>query len=179
AALVKDELGRDQSHPLLDAVHEVFRGGERGRLAEGTALPPLVHDLRRRLAEHGWEPDPRPRDFDLALDSESDRSQRRLLHQVALQGSAGFTRLGGTDSARREDLVRCWERWRLAWSPDLDASAIEAARYGPTLAEAAAARLLEAAARAERDAEAAARLLLDAVLAGLDSLAGELQDRLA
>ena len=179
AALVKDELGRDQSHPLLDAVHEVFRGGARGRLAAGTALPPLVHDLRRRLAEHGWEPDPRPIEFQLDLDSEADRLKSRLLHQATVLGIAGFTRLGGTDFARREDLVRCWERWRLAWSPDLDASAIEAARYGPTLAEAAAARLLEAAARVERDAGAAARLLLEAVLAGLDSVAGELQDRLA
>ena len=35
AALIKDDSARGQSHPLLDAVHEVFRGGEIGRLAEG------------------------------------------------------------------------------------------------------------------------------------------------
>ncbi len=179
AALVKDESVEGRVHPLLDAVHEVFRGGERGRLAEGTALPPLVHDLKRRLAENGWEPDNRPREFELDLDAESDRSKSRVLHQVALLGIAGFARLGGTDFARREDLVRCWERWRITWTPDLEATAIESSRYGPTLAEAAAARLLESAARVERDAGAAARLLLDAVLAGLDSIAGELQDRLA
>ncbi len=179
AALVKDESIQGEVHPLLDAVHEVFRGGERGRLAEGTALPPLVHDLKGRLAENGWEPDNRPREFELDLDAEADRSKSRLLHQIALLRIAGFSRLGGTDFARREDLVRCWERWRIAWSPDLEATAIEAARYGPTLAEAAAARLLESAARIERDAAAAARLLLDAVLAGLASVAGELQGRLA
>jgi hypothetical protein len=179
AALVKDESVEGRTHPLLDAVHEVFRGGERGRLAAGTALPPLVHDLKRRLAENGWELDYRPREFELDLDSADDRPKSRVLHQLTLLGIAGFSRLGGTDFARREDLVRCWERWRLTWSPDLEASAIEAARYGSTVAEAAAARLLEAAARIERDARSAARLLLDAVLAGLDSIAGELQDRLA
>ncbi len=88
-------------------------------------------------------------------------------------------RIGGTDFARRDDLSKCWERWRISWSPALDATAIEAARYGPTLVEATAARLLEAAAAIERDAAAAARLLLDAVLAGLDSVAGELQVKLA
>ncbi len=62
--------------------------------------------------------------------------------------------MGGTDFARRDDLLKCWERWRISWSPALDASAIEAARYGPTLLEATAARLLEAAAAIERDAAA-------------------------
>jgi hypothetical protein len=178
AALVKDESGRGQAHPLLEAVHEVFRGGEIGRLAEGSRLPPLVMDLKRRLADQGWEPSPIAREVELDLDTGPDREKSRLLHQVALLGISGFDRLGGTDFARRDDLSRCWERWRLRWSPDHDASAIEAARYGPTLPEAAAARLIEAASKDERSAEAAARLLLDAVLAGLDSVAGELQDRL-
>ena len=179
AALVKDEFSRGQSHPLLDAVHEVFRGGERGRLAEGTVLPPLVRELKRRLAENGWETDSRPREVELNLDSATDRELSHLLHQIALLGISGFVRMGGTDFARRDDLSKCWEHWRLSWSPALDASAIEAARYGPTLIEATAARLLETAAAIERDAAAAARLLLDAVLAGLDSVAGELQVKLA
>jgi hypothetical protein len=179
AALVKEESVEDGAHPLLDAVHEVFRGGERGRLAEGTALPPLVHDLERRLAAHGWDPDDLPREFELDLDAEPDRSRSRLLNQIALAGIAGFHRLGGTDFARREDLVRCKERWCITWSPEQEATAIEASRYGSTVAEAAAARLLESAERLDRDAGGAARLLLDAVLAGLDSVAGELQERLS
>ena len=48
-ALVKDEVVRGLVHPLLEAVYEVFRGRERGALASGTALPPLVLDIRRRL----------------------------------------------------------------------------------------------------------------------------------
>ena len=143
-------------------------------------LPPLVIDLKQPArAEHGWEPDQRPREFELDLDVEADRLKSRSLHQIALLGIAGFTRLGGTDFARRDDLVRCWERWRIAWSPDLDASAhrggavrLDARRGG----RGAAARGRR---RIERDARAAALLLLDAVLAGLDSIAGELHDRLA
>ncbi len=73
AALVKDEFSRT-SHPLLDAIHEVFRGGERGRLAEGTALPPLVQDLKPARRER-WETDSRPREVGLNLDSATDRGR--------------------------------------------------------------------------------------------------------
>ncbi|MFO0953036.1 MAG: DUF5682 family protein [Isosphaeraceae bacterium] len=179
AALVKDEAAQGQSHPLLDAVHEVFRGGEIGRLAEGTLLPPLVHDLKRRLAENGWEMTLAHRDVELDLDNASDRERSRLLHQTAILSIAGIERQGGTDFLARDDLSRCWERWRLRWSPEHDGSAIEAARYGASLVEAASPRLIEASNAVERDAAAAAGLLLKAVLAGLDSVAGDLQDRLA
>jgi len=65
------------------------------------------------------------------------------------------------------------------WSPDFDASCITAAIYGPTLADAAQACLVERAAKIERDAERAALLLLDASLAGLAGLAASLHARLA
>ena len=60
-ALIKEERSYGIGHPLLDAVHEVFRGGERGSLAEGTVLPPLVEDLRQQLAQFGLDPQPAPR----------------------------------------------------------------------------------------------------------------------
>jgi hypothetical protein len=178
AALVKDESGRGQTHPLLEAVHEVFRGGEIGRLAEGTILPPLVHDIRTRLAEQGWDGAGPAKEVDIDLDTTVGLDQSRLLHQLTLLGIAGFERTGGTNFASRDDLSRCWEHWQLRWSPERESSAIEAARYGPTLTEAASAKLLESANQLERSAEAAAKLLLDAVLAGLDSVAGDLQARL-
>lgn len=179
AALVKDATGQGHAHPLLDAVHEVFRGGEIGRLAAGTQLPPLVIDLKERLAGHGWEPSPTLLEVELDLDVESDRQKSQFLHQIGLLGIAGFERLGGTDFAARDDLSRCWERWGLRWSPDLDATAIEASRYGPSLVDGAAAKLLETAAAQERSAEVAGRLLLNAVLAGLDSIAGALFQELS
>ncbi len=48
-------------------------------------------------------------------------SESQLLHQIVLLGIAGFNRLGGPDFVRRDDLLRRWERWRIAWSPDMDA----------------------------------------------------------
>ncbi|HZY85365.1 MAG TPA: DUF5682 family protein [Gemmataceae bacterium] len=178
ASLIKDDRGPGGRHPLLDAVHEVLRGGERGVLAAGTRLPPLVADVQQLLAAHDLQPQGRSREIELDLDTPADRPRSRVLHQVRLLGLDGFERIGGTDLAARDDLSRVWERWRVAWGPDFDARCIECARYGPTLAEAAAARLGEQAQAIDRDANQAALLLLDAALAGLTALAGTLRQRL-
>jgi hypothetical protein len=178
-ALIKEERAYDIGHPLLDAVHDVFRGGERGLLAEGTVLPPLVLDLRRQLAEHGLDPQTKGRELELDLHRDEDRARAWVLHRLRILGVAGYERGGGTDLVARTDLSRVWELWRVRWTPDFDASAIEAARYGPTLAEAAGARLEERSAAQERDAEAAALLVLDASLAGLSELADSFLRKLA
>ncbi len=177
-ALVKEELTRRGRHPLLDAVHEVLRGGERGLLAAGTVLPPLTIDIRQQLESHDLQAQQRPRDVELDLDSPADRERSRVLHRLRLLGVSGYERADGTDLAARPDLARVWERWRVVWTPDFDAGCIEGARYGPTLAEAAATRLAEMAAGIERDAGRAALLLIDAALAGLADLAAALLRRL-
>ncbi|MGV3721800.1 MAG: DUF5682 family protein [Actinomycetota bacterium] len=177
-ALVKDELELGMPHPFLEAIHEVFRGGERGRLADGAQLPPLVHDLRRVLQEHLLEPEPRERMVDLELTSSSDLERSRALHRVAALQIAGFDQVAGTDLVTRADLSRICERWRIRWSPEFESGCIESALYGPTLEEAAAARLQERAEGLERNADLAARLLLDARLMGLPELDAEFQGRL-
>lgn len=178
-ALIKEERSYGIGHPLLDAVHEVFRGGERGQLAEGTILPPLVEDLRQQLAQHQLEPKTSLREVELDLEAEHDRECSRLLHRLRILGVSGFDRLDGTDLVARTDMVKVWERWRIRWSPDFDATSVEAARYGGTLTDATAARLVERATGNERDAERAALLLLDASLAGLGELAASFLERLA
>ena len=55
-SLIKEELNRAGRHPLLNAIHEVLRGGQRGLLAAGTVLPPLVHDIQAQLKTHDLEP---------------------------------------------------------------------------------------------------------------------------
>jgi hypothetical protein len=177
AALIKDELSTTGSHPLLEAAHEVLRGGERGSLAEGTVLPPLVLDVRAVLAKHDLQPQGRERDVYLDLHQPDQRPRSRALHRLRLLEVPGFDKTGGSDLAARTDLAAVWESWRLAWSPDLDARCIEAARYGPTLAEAAAAVLTERAAGLERNAAGAALLLLQAALAGLTEMADDLRGR--
>src|SRR5262249_37932897 len=83
----------------------------------------------------------------------------------------------GTDLVGRDDLSEIHEVWRVAWSPDFEARTIEASRYGVTLADAACNVLAERAAVGQRDAAAVALLLLEAALAGLTALAGELRAR--
>jgi hypothetical protein len=175
-ALIKDELVDGVAHPFLDATLKIFRGNQRGTLAEGTTLPPLVHDIRRLLQAHDLEPAVRERQVRLDLAAERDRS--RVLHQLRVLGIRGFTRRGGTDLVGRADLTSVWETWSIVWTPDFDAASIGAALYGPTLVEAAAARLGEQIAVIERNAEQAALLLLDACLMGLDRQVAALLDRL-
>jgi hypothetical protein len=177
AALIKEEMNRAGRHPLLEAVHEVLRGGARGVLAEGTLLPPLVHDIRKQVQEQDLEFGSTIREIELELDQPAQRPRSRVLHRLRVLGADGYDRIGGSDLAARDDLTRIWESWKIAWSPDFDARCIEAARYGASLAEAAAARLAEQAGAIERNAAAAARLLIDAALAGLTDLAAALRAR--
>ena len=178
-ALVKEELDLGCGHPMLDAVLEVFRGDRRGVLAEGTRLPPLVHDVERLLQEHDLVPQATPRDVELDLDQAGALARSQVLHCILGLEIDGFTLSGGSDMAARDDLVRVWERWALRWSPEYDATCIKAAIYGPNLVDAALARLSERAKEIERDAEAAALLLLDASLMGLAGMAGSLHRQLA
>ena len=178
-ALVKEELDLGCGHPMLDAVLEVFRGDRRGVLAEGTRLPPLVHDVERVLAELDLVPRVKRREIELDLEGAGDLARSQVLHCILGLEIDGFSLVGGSDLAARDDLVRVWERWELRWSPEYDATCIKAAIYGPNLADAALARLTERARQIERDAEAAALLLLDASLMGLANLAGDLHQQLA
>lgn len=179
SALVKDELAAGLSHPFLDAVHTVLRGNERGRLAAGTRLPPLVADIQHLLAYYDLEPTRWERFVELDLYVEGDRTRSRILHQLRVLGLVGFERTGGTDLLVRRDLERIWEQWRLVWSIEFEASVIESAIWGSTLSEAAQAHLSEVASHCERDAVAAARLLLDAVQIGAWHLEERLRTHLA
>ncbi len=179
AALVKEELDRAGQHPLLLAIQAELRGGQRGILAAGTVLPPLVLDIKARIAEQRLEADPVPRTVELELDRPEERGRSQVLHRLRLLEVAGYEQTGGTDLVRRDDLATIVESWRIAWAPDFDARCIEAARYGVTLAEAACNVLAERAAGIERDAGRAALLLLEAALAGLAALAGDLRRRVA
>ena len=176
-AVLKDELAAGGSHPLLEAVHEVLRGSARGKLAKGTALPPLVTDLRARLAELELEPQMARRSVRLDLLDTGDRLRSVLLHRLRILAVAGFARTAGTDFMDRGEMDRVWESWELVWSPDFDATAIEAARYGADVAEAAAARLTEAAELVDRSAREGAELMVNAALADLHDAATRLHIR--
>lgn len=172
AALIKDDLTRPGKHPLLDAVHEVLRGGERGRLAEGTTRPPLVREIEQQLHQHDLLPDQGygPRQLRLDLNPPIQpgvRERSQILHRLRLLEIPGFSLVGGTDFLDRDDLSDLWEGWQISRNSDFEARCIESARYGLTLQEATCARLVEQTASIERDAGKAAELMLAAALAGL------------
>jgi hypothetical protein len=177
-ALIKDELVDGVAHPFLDAILQVFRGSQRGALASGTTLPPLVQDIHRLLSAYDLAPGMRERMVQLDLAVADDQVRSRVLHQLRVLEIRGFTRRAGADLLGRADLTTVWEQWSIVWTPDFDAGSIAAAIYGPTLEEAATARLIEQTATIERSAEQAALLLLDACLMGLNQQAAILLSRL-
>jgi len=178
-AVLKDELAAGGHHPLLEAVHEALRGKARGALAAGTALPPLVVDMQKQLAFHGLQPEVSRREPHLDLLVPGDRSKSVLLHRLRVLGIAGFAKTSGTDFLARETMTHVHETWAIAWSPEFDATAIEAARYGAAVADAAAARLAESAGQIDRSASQAAALMVDAALADIHGLAAELHAQVA
>ncbi|HVX64777.1 MAG TPA: DUF5682 family protein [Pirellulales bacterium] len=178
SALVKDELQYGCRSQLLDAVHDVLRGNRRGMLADGTRRPPLVVDIKRQLEQAELELSRGAREVELDLLEPVDRNKSRLLHALAVLQIAGYQRKGGTDFLARQDLTRLWEVWRLGWSPEFEATAIEAARYGVSLDEAVAARLTELAAIDERSAARAAALLVQAAQVGVEAISAPLLARL-
>jgi len=178
SALVKDELEYGCVSPFVNAVHAVLRGRRRGRLAAGTPMPPLVLDIRRQLADADLETTSGIRNVELDLLTEADRSKSRLLHRLKTLGIVGFDRTGGTDFLARDDLTRLWEVWRVRWSPEFETSCIEASRYGTSLPDAVAARLLDAARECDHNAAAAAALIVQAAQTGCDSISETLLDRL-
>ena len=170
-AVVKEEVV-GMRHPILDAVNHVLRGGERGMLAEGTRLPPLVADLRAELDRLKLVARPDTPSVTVKLTDPFGRERSRLMHRIRLLELGGY--ILDDSTLNQPEAAELEETWRIAWAPDFDAHCIEASRYGATTAEATAARLLEMAGTADRDAAAASRLLLDAALAGLESLSDDL-----
>lgn len=177
SALIKDEVEYGCNSPFIDAVHAVLRGNRRGRLAAGTRMPPLVQDIRQQLAMAELESAAKISDVELDLLTPTDRSRSQLLHRLKLLGIRGYDLAGGTDFLQRDDLRNLWESWRVRWSPEFEASCIEASRFGTSLTEAVAARLSELASEDQRSASAAA-LLVRAAQAGVETMSQTLLDRL-
>ena len=167
-AVVKDEIVSHIEHPMLTALHDALRGHARGKLAEGTALPALVHDVERLLKEmdlgvHAL------RLIDLDLTQTLDLAKSRTLHQLVSLQIAGFKLVQPPDLKGNDD-GEVLETWELSYSPNFFATCIEAAVYGSTLSEAAANRLLERSQKGVFNAEQAGAFLLSACYMGLDDL---------
>ena len=162
---------RAGTDPVLVQVMDVFAGTAMGELAAGTPQPPLVHSVAAELRALGIEADG---ELDLDLLDEGDRARSRVLHRLAILGLPGVERLHGPSLALSAERR---EGWRLRTSLEQQAALIEAGAYGPTLHDAALARLGEQLRDARGRAAALARILNRAAFAALSSAsAGLLAD---
>jgi hypothetical protein len=174
AGLVKDALEaplpwtyrgrlRPRTDPLLVEVMATFSGDRVGRLAPGTPLPALVEDARREIEQHGLRPRADPRALELRLTDDVDRARSRVLHRLRVLEVPGFERVDEGAGTRAE-------AWQISRSVDAEAALIEAASYGSTLGEAAAARLEEQLTATRGRIAPLAELLGEAILTGATSV---------
>jgi hypothetical protein len=168
-----------QHHPLLREALLALTGEGVGRLHDSTPLPPLIGDLRERLATCALEPRREAQALVLDRRRPEDLPRARLLWQLHLIGVGGarLKALKSPRAARSLDPALAFEEhWQLQqderWFPDL----IEAAVHGATLPAAAEQALLERAAVGRPAALAEA--LCQALRAGLHGLGQDFALRL-
>lgn len=179
SALVKDEIAAGLEHPMLTAIHDALRGDDVGRLAEGTSLPPLVHNVLKILdsynlasEQHRWM---RIQKHELDLSDSEQLTKSQIFHQLEWLGIDGF-RLESVGELTGDERGRVVEDWETKWSADLFyATCIEASMYGATLYEAASTLLLEKSRAPSTSSALAARLLAQACHMGTHDLSEDLR----
>ena len=119
SALVKDDF--HATHPFLLATQRILRGGERGQLAEGSPQPPLVVDIRARLAAADLSPVATVITRSLTLSKTGELEISRMLHRLRVLQITGINRTGGADFTTRDDLSSPGETWSVRWRPEQDA----------------------------------------------------------
>ena len=177
-ALIKEAIHPEQPHPFLQAVQQVFQGQQRGQLARGTALPPLARHIHAVLSEFDLTPQGQGRAITLNLYHEEQRQRSQILHQLRILQISGYRLNQSCGWVAETERLTPTEEWLIRWSPEFEASCIENAIYGCTLAEAAAARLQEVTAKSTPSAEQATKLLLESFLMGLPRLTAQFQQQL-
>lgn len=145
-------------------VHGRLALGERmGSVPDTTPMVPLQRDLAVQCRRLRIKAEPFTRDLDLDLRKENHRERGVLLHRLrVLDVEWGVPR---TPEGSHRGTFR--EAWRLRWEPEMDVALIEAARWGATVEEAAAARLVDLADQA--DLRGVTALTEQCLLADLDS----------
>lgn len=178
AALVKDSLdaplpwtrrgvpGRE-THPLLAEVLRVFSGDRRGRLADGTPIPPLLADALEAMDRHGIT-SASARRVKVDLRGDAGRERSRVFHRLRVLRVPGIEKLSGP-TFPTEGLLD--EQWDVRRDDDAEAALIEASGYGASLEEAAMGRLEEALVTAG-DLSRLALLLAESLFTGAPRLTG-------
>jgi hypothetical protein len=170
-----------QHHPVLREALLALTGDGAGRLHSDTPLPPLLHDVRARLAACELQVQREPRKIVLDRRRAEDAPRAHVLWQLRCLevGGVVLTETRAPQAARglaRE--LNFEEHWRIQqderWFPDL----IEAAVHGATLESAARQCLLQQVAQAQGNAAALTRCLMQAIRAGLLDMGHALVEQL-
>ena len=155
---------RGRPFPALDELNEaaqsVLCGGDAEPMAlirrrlivgerMGTVPPdvpavPLQRDLRAQQTRLRLRPEPEPSTLRLDLRQEMHLERSRLLHRLDLLDIPW----GAATAARGQAVGTYAELWQLQWRPDLSLRVIEAAPWGNTVRDAAAARTADLAQQA-------------------------------
>lgn len=139
---------------LMEASVSVFCGGSRalwdeiapdllvgsgvGEIPPETPLAPLLDDLQRQQKAVRLKPEALDRDLSLDLRTESGLARSTLLHRLVTLGVDWGRQ---SDAGRSRGTFR--ENWKLAWVPEFAVALIENTVYGPTIRDAADARIME------------------------------------
>ncbi|WP_163513357.1 DUF5682 family protein [Fodinicola acaciae] len=163
---------------LVDLVtRKLVIGEQLGRVPPAAPTVPLEADLRAQARRLRLQISANEKTITLDLRKPNDRDKSRLLHRLL---AIGIDWAEMADSQVRHTGTFA-ESWTLAWRPELSVAVIDAARWGTTVAAAAANRLVEDAETADTLAgvtDTVERTLLSdlpealaAVLAALDAKA--------
>lgn len=159
----------------LRLIHASLVVGHRiGSVPDDAPMPPLQRDLQKLQKSLRLKPTSEVKALDLDLRKPIDLDRSHLLHRLNLLGITWGTRQEG----QRRSTGTFHENWQLQWEPGLAVAVVEASRYGPTVQEAASAKVAEAAADSDQLAELTA-MLDDAMLANLPAAVSTLVDTIS
>ncbi len=116
---------------------DVVIGHALGSVPEQAPNPPLENDLQATARRLRLTREPTTRELTLDLRGDTDRARSHLLHRLAALGIDWGVRRDTTGIGTFK------EGWALRWRPELSVDVVIAATYGPTVRDAAAARLSE------------------------------------
>ncbi len=162
-------------NPLpMRVIHEQLIVGERlGEVPDDAPTVPLARDLARLQTSLRLKPTADEKLLDLDQRNETDLARSRLLHRLSILGV-----LWGERQETRGKVSTFHEQWKLQWKPELALAVIEAAKWGNTIEDAAAACVADRAGRSNALGELAA-MLEHVLLADLPAAVERLVTRIA
>ncbi|MCC8993071.1 MAG: DUF5682 family protein [Candidatus Contendobacter sp.] len=170
-------LTTGEDAPLRLIRRELIIGRRLGTVAAGTPTVPLQRDLERRCKTLRLTLSPTREPLELDLRKENDLARSQFLYRVRLLRIPW-----GEVTQARSGKGTFRETWALQWQPEFALAVIEAAPYGNTVAEAAAALARRTAVEAHdlpALTELVSQLLLADLPAALADVMQELENRAA